>query len=308
MDAGAGAGGGMQKHGMIEDRSVSLMEPKHLCVGEGPGGRRIAYRQREGRGPGVVWLGGFRSDMLATKAAALDDWAAARSRAFLRFDYSGHGESEGRFEDGTISRWLDDSLAVIGSRTSGPQILVGSSMGGWLALLAAGRLAAAGRPPAGLVLLAPAVDFTERLMWAGFDAATRREIAENGVHFRPSAYGPPVPITRALIDDGRRHLMLDGPVRSHAPVHILQGMKDPDVPWRHATLLVEHLASDPAIVTLIKDGDHRLSRPQDIERLISAVDGIADVDRPQVDRPDVESDEPSRSEPPDADTPSLERP
>ncbi len=293
MDVGAGAGGGNAEAWMTENRLVSLMEPKHVGVGEGSQARRIAYRRREGRGPGVVWLGGFRSDMLATKATALDGWAAARSRAFLRFDYSGHGESDGRFEDGTISRWLDDSLAVIASQTSGPQILVGSSMGGWLALLAAGRLAAAGTPPAGLVLLAPAVDFTERLMWAGFDAATRREIDEKGVHFRPSDYGPPVPITRALIVDGRRHLVLEGMVRSHAPVHVLQGMQDPDVPWRHATLLVEHLASDPAVVTLIKDGDHRLSRPQDIVRLIAAVEGIADAGRPNVDGGEAGSPEPA---------------
>ena len=254
------------------------MEPKYLNVGDGPTARRIAYRNRAGRGPGVVWLGGFRSDMLATKASALDAWAAAQGRAFLRFDYSGHGESGSRFEDGTMSVWLEDSLAAIAALTSGPQILVGSSMGGWLALLAARRLA--GTAVAGLVLLAPAVDFTERLMWAGFDAATRREIMETGVHMRPSEYGAPVPITRALIEDGRRHLLLDGRVRTHAPVHILQGMADPDVPWRHATLLAEHLAEDPAIVTLIKDGDHRLSRPQDIERLIAAVAGITDRPEP----------------------------
>ena len=269
------------------------MQPKYLQLGGppddhhsgGPDSRRIAFRRRNGRGPGIVWLGGFRSDMLATKASALDAWAAAQGRAFLRFDYSGHGESGGRFEDGTISRWLDDTLAVITAETEGPQILVGSSMGGWLALLAAQRLAGKdmgmgmgtgmGTPPAGLVLLAPAVDFTERLMWGGFDEATRRAIMETGVHMRPSAYGPPVPITRALIEDGRRHLMLDGVVRSHAPVHILQGMRDDDVPWRHATMLVEHFAEDPVVVTLIKDGDHRLSRPQDIERLIAAVAGIA---------------------------------
>ena len=262
---------------MSQDRPVTLIEPQYLSVGVGPGARRIAFRRRTGVGPGVVWLGGFRSDMVATKATALDDWAASQGRAFLRFDYSGHGESGGRFEDGTISRWLEDSLAVIAAKTRGLQILVGSSMGGWLALLAAGRLAASGAPLAGLVLLAPAVDFTERLMWDGFDAATRRDIIEAGVHMRPSAYGPPVPITRGLIEDGRRHLMLGGTIRTHAPVHILQGMADPDVPWRHATLLVEHLADDPAIVTLIKDGDHRLSRPQDIERLVAAVAGIDDT-------------------------------
>ena len=266
---------------MIETSAITLTQPEYLTVrasGDNGGSaeRRIAYRRRDGRGPAVVWLGGFRSDMLATKATALDRWAGDNGRAFLRFDYSGHGESDGRFEDGTISRWLDDSLAVIGEKTEGPQILVGSSMGGWLALLAARRLAADGSPPAALVLLAPAVDFTERLMWAKLDDAARRAILEHGVHMRPSAYGPPVPITRALIEDGRRHLLLDGAVRSHAPVHVIQGMADADVPWRHATTLVEHFAADPVIVTLIKDGDHRLSRPQDIARLIAAVAGIVE--------------------------------
>jgi alpha-beta hydrolase superfamily lysophospholipase len=223
----------------------------------------------------VVWLGGFRSDMRATKAETLDTWARAKGRAFLRFDYSGHGESSGRFEDGTISRWLEDTLAIVDAASEGPQILVGSSMGGWLALLAAREMAARGRPPAGLVLIAPAVDFTETLMWAALDTAARRAIETEGVYLRPSAYAPdPVPITRALIEDGRRHLMLNGPIRSHAPVHILQGMNDPDVPWRHATTLVEHFAVDPAVLTLIKDGDHRLSRAQDLALLIAAVEGI----------------------------------
>ena len=275
---------------MDGNSATSLTEPKYLQVedagaGSGPSARRVAYRRRYGRGPGVVWLGGFRSDMLATKATALDDWAGKEGRAFLRFDYSGHGDSDGRFEDGTISRWLEDSLAVIAAQTEGPQILVGSSMGGWLALLAARRLAAIGTSPAALVLLAPAVDFTERLMWARLDDNAKHAITEHGVYMRPSAYGPPVPITRALIEDGRRHLLLDGVVRSHAPVHVIQGMADADVPWRHATTLVEHFAADPVVVTLIKDGDHRLSRPQDIERLVAAVAGIVG---PQQDEASVE--------------------
>ena len=260
---------------MGDDRQVRLTHPQRLGVGTGPARREIALRRRAGDGPGLVWLGGFRSDMLATKAEALDGWAAEHGRAFLRFDYSGHGESGGRFEDGTISAWLEDSLAAIAT-TQGPQVLVGSSMGGWLALLAARRLAAAGRPPAGLVLLAPAVDFTQALMWPSLSAEAQRAIEEQGVYQRPSDYSPePVPITRALIDDGRRHLLLGGAIRSHAPVHILQGMRDPDVPWRHAMILVEHLAEDPVVVTLVKDGDHRLSRPQDIARLVAAVAGIA---------------------------------
>ena len=248
-----------------------------MFLAVGGEGRRIALRRREGEGPAVVWLGGFRSDMLATKASALDAWAAERGRAFLRFDYSGHGESDGRFEDGTISRWLEDSLAAIATRparSTGP-VLVGSSMGGWLALLAARALAVAGTPASGLVLLAPAPDFTERLLRPGLGAAALREIEATGVHMRPSQYGAPVPITRALLEDGRHHLLLEGIVRTHAPVHILQGMADPDVPWRIATTLVEHLAGDAAVLTLIKDGDHRLSRPQDILRLLAAVAGIA---------------------------------
>ena len=261
---------------MGDATNLRLTHPQQLLVGEGDARRGIALRHRSGTEPCVVWLGGFRSDMLATKADALDEWAARSGRAFLRFDYSGHGESGGRFEDGTISRWLEDSLAAIGTAGEGPHVLVGSSMGGWLALLAARALAARGTPPAGLVLVAPAVDFTEILMWPSLDAAARRAIEETGVWLRPSDYSPePVPITRALIEDGRKHLMLGGPIRSHAPVHILQGMRDPDVPWRHAMTLVEHLAEDPAVVTLIKDGDHRLSRPQDIARLVAAVAGIA---------------------------------
>ncbi len=255
-------------------KPASLTQAKHLMLGEGADARRLAIRRRDGEGPALVWLGGFRSDMMATKACALDEWACDRGRACVRFDYSGHGESGGRFEDGTIGRWLADSLAVIAGETQGPVVLVGSSMGGWLALLAAARLAAAGTAPAGLVLLAPAVDFTQALIWPSLDEAARRAIEETGLHLRPSAYGGPVPITRALIEEGRRHLLFGGTVRAHAPVHILQGMADPDVPWHHAMTLVEHLQHDPAVLTLIKDGDHRLSRPADIARLLAAVAGI----------------------------------
>jgi pimeloyl-ACP methyl ester carboxylesterase len=244
--------------------------------------RRIAYRQTaavpENTRPGGVWLGGFRSDMLSTKAARLDAHAGAQGRGFLRFDYSGHGESGGRFEDGTIGLWLEESLAVFRARTEGPQILVGSSMGGWIALLVARALAQAGEAErlAGLVLIAPAVDFTQALMWPKLPPAARRDLEEKGVWLRPSAYSPePYSITRRLIEDGRSHLLLDAPIRAHAPVHILQGMQDPDVPYQHALLLVEHLAEDPVAITLIKDGDHRLSREEDIARLIDAFDAVA---------------------------------
>ncbi len=246
-------------------------------TGDGRNLCRIAYRARAGLSPGLVWLGGFKSDMLSTKAERLDAWAAAKNRAFLRFDYSGHGESDGRFEDGTIGRWLAESLALIRGQTRGPQILVGSSMGGWIALLAARALAAASEAErlAGLVLIAPAVDFTDALLWPRMPGAARRDIETKGVWLRPSQYSlEPYPVTRALFEDGRNHLLLGQTVRSHCPVHILQGMQDPDVPWEHAMKLVHQLAGDPVTLTLIKDGDHRLSREADIARLVAAVEGL----------------------------------
>jgi pimeloyl-ACP methyl ester carboxylesterase len=250
--------------------------PEFLQLGVDEGARRIAYRLRAGVGPTVVWMGGFRSDMLATKAATLDAWAAQKERAFLRFDYSGHGESDGRFEDGTISRWLEESLAVLRQKAGAAPVLVGSSMGGWLALLAARALKAENLGLSGLVLIAPAVDFTQSLMWDRFPAKVKREITDKGVWMRQSDYSPePYPITRALIEDGRRHRMLDGPpIVTGCPVHILQGMRDPDVPWQHAMRLVEHMPGDDVVTTLIKDGDHRLSRPEDLARLVSAIEGI----------------------------------
>jgi pimeloyl-ACP methyl ester carboxylesterase len=247
-------------------------------VTAGQDARPIAVLSREGKGPPVVWLGGFKSDMRATKATALDDWAAANGRAFVRFDYSGHGESGGAFEDGTISRWLEDGMAVIERFVKERPIFVGSSMGGWISLLAARHLMDK-RPqiaPAGIVLIAPAVDMTERLMWDRFPEDLRKSVRETGVYHRPSAYSDdPYPITWKLIEDGRKHLLLDQPIQTGCPVHILQGMEDPDVPWNHALRLVEHLPGDSVSLTLIKDGDHRLSRREDIERLIAAVETIA---------------------------------
>jgi pimeloyl-ACP methyl ester carboxylesterase len=246
-----------------------------LEAGRGEASRRIAVRMRKGAGPGIMWLGGFMSDMGGTKAVALDQWAGDRGRACLRFDYSGHGESGGRFADGTITRWLEESLAVFEASCEGPQLLVGSSMGGWLALLLARELRRAPRPGAsltGMVLIAPAVDFTEALMWKRFPAEVRREIETTGVWKRPSQYSDqPYLITRALIEDGRRHLMLGGLIETGCPVRILQGVQDPDVPWDHAVDLVSRLAQDDVVLTLVKDGDHRLSRPEDIERLLAAV-------------------------------------
>jgi pimeloyl-ACP methyl ester carboxylesterase len=253
-----------------------MTNPATIIVGDGAASRAIAWHRQPGRGPNLVWLGGFRSDMQATKATFLADWGAQHRRAVTRFDYSGHGESGGRFEDGTIGSWLEDALAVITSTCESRPVLVGSSMGGWIALLAAQRLAGTAHAPAGLVLIAPAADFTERLMWDQFSDAVKREVMEDGAWMRPSAYSPePYPITRALIEDGRKHLLLGGAIKTGCPVHILQGMEDPDVPWQHAMTLVEHLAEDDVTMTLIKDGDHRLSRPQDLEKLAEAVAGLA---------------------------------
>jgi len=243
-----------------------------------PPKRTIAVRAREGKsnnkGAGLFWLGGFKSDMKGTKATALDGWAEAQGRACVRFDYSGHGESGGDFNDGTIGAWLEESIEVYRRFVQGPQVVVGSSMGGWLALLLAQRLrkSKGGSPIAGMVLIAPAVDFTEELMWKQFSAATKREIENKGAWMRPSQYSEaPYPITKRLIEEGRKHLLLGGMIETGCPVHILQGVQDPDVPWRHAQELVSHFARDDVVLTLIKDGDHRLSRPEDIERLIAAV-------------------------------------
>jgi pimeloyl-ACP methyl ester carboxylesterase len=247
---------------------------KSLTVGTGPATRSIAVRRRSGGAPGLFWLGGFKADMRGTKAEVLDGWAARNGRAMVRFDYSGHGESGGSFEDGTIGRWLEESLAVFRACCEGPQVAIGSSMGGWIALLLARELAklAGGPPLAGVVLIAPAVDFTEELMWQRMPADVQRQILETGMWTRPSAYDSAgYPITRGLIEDGRNHLLLGGMIETGCPVRILQGVQDEDVPWRHAVELTTRFARDDVVLTLVKDGDHRLSRPEDIERLIAAV-------------------------------------
>jgi pimeloyl-ACP methyl ester carboxylesterase len=250
-----------------------------VTVGTGQAARRIAVRLREGAAPGVFWLGGFKSDMQGTKAVALDAWAAKAGRACIRFDYSGHGESGGAFADGTIGRWLEESASVFERFAMGPQVLVGSSMGGWIALLLARELrrrAVAGSKLAGLVLIAPAADFTEELMWKKFSPEVKRQIETAGSWQRPSEYSAePYVITRGLIEDGRRHLLLGGLIETGCPVRILQGVQDPDVPWQHAMELSSRLAHDDVVMTLVKDGDHRLSRPEDIERLIAAVQELS---------------------------------
>jgi pimeloyl-ACP methyl ester carboxylesterase len=258
--------------------SVSDPQLQFLEVDGMRGKRRIALLPREGQGPAVLWFGGFRSDMTSTKAARIDAWCARNGRAMVRMDYAGHGQSDGRFADHVLSDWVEDAEAVLREVAGGPAIIVGSSMGGWIATLIAKRLMEQGEGGriAGLVLIAPACDFTEELMWPQFPEAVKAEIMERGVFQLPSAYAPePTPVTRALIEDGRKNLVFGSTFRVGCPVHILQGMRDPDVPWNHALKLVEHLPLDPVTVTLINDGDHRLSREQDIERLIASVAGIA---------------------------------
>lgn len=230
--------------------------------------RRLAYVQKSGKAPGIVWMGGFRSDMTSTKACALEDAAQAEGRASLRFDYSAHGESSGDFAAATLTQWLEDALAMIRARGGGKPVIVGSSMGGWLALEATLRLKAEGRPPGALVLIAPAVDFTEALMWAQFPEAIKRQILDSGVWLRESEYSPePYPITRALIEDGRKHLLFGTHHHYGVPIHILQGGLDPDVPLAHVQAYVAELAQDDVRMTVIPDGNHRLSREEDIAAL-----------------------------------------
>ena len=246
-----------------------------LVVGKGTDAREIAILRRPGAKPGLFWLGGFNSDVTGSKAEALDAFSAARGLAMTRFDYSGHGRSGGRFADGTISRWLEEALAVFAT-TDGPQIVIGSSMGGWIALLLSEALRKAGTSRiAGLVLIAPAVDMTRALMWEEMTAAQRKALMKDGSIRQPSDYADEgYLITRALIEDGDRHLFAGRLIETGCPVHILQGVADTDVPWSHATALVTQLASDDVVLTLVKDGDHRLSRPEDIERLTAAVTGV----------------------------------
>jgi len=234
-------------------------------------GAQLAWRAVAGGGPTVVWLGGFNSDMTGTKAQALADWGVRTGRAYLRFDYFGHGASSGAFADGTISRWRADALSVIDELTEGPLVLVGSSMGGWIACLAA--LSRPERVRA-MVLIAPAPDFTEKLMKPSFSPKALAEIEQAGAWERPSPYGDGYVITKALLEDGARWSILDGPIAITTPVRILQGGADADVPWRHALDLSQAIESQDVVFTLIKDGDHRLSRDEDIARLIATVEGV----------------------------------
>ncbi|MEK1890441.1 MAG: alpha/beta hydrolase [Phyllobacterium sp.] len=261
--------------------------PQFLAVN----GIEIAFRQRQGGGPGIVWLGGYRSDMLGTKAEWLDQWAESNGLAFLRHDYSGHGESRGEFRDGTISLWLEQSIGVFRQFTTGPQIVVGSSMGGWIALRLVEELQKIGEGGriAGLVLIAPAPDFTSELVEPQLTNDQRRQIAERGSMEEPSEYSPePYIYTRKLLEDGRANQVLKGVIQTDCPVHILQGMEDEDVPYRHALRLVDHLPVDDVTITLVRDGDHRLSRPQDLELLTRTVSSMVDRTTPPLSRPHIQ--------------------
>jgi len=257
-------------------------EPQFLDVGDGPKRRRIAYCLAEGaarNAPALLWLPGFLSDMASTKALALADWAKANRLPMLRFDYSGHGQSEGNLLQASIGDWLEEAFAVLDRLRERRTILVGSSMGGWIALLLARKLAREGalKRLAGLVLIAPAFDMTERLMWHRLTPEMKDTIKRDGVYYEPSLYGDPYPITKHLIEEGRQHLLGVGTLDLDLPVRILQGMCDPDVPWGHALDLVDLLCCDDVELTLIKDGDHRQSRPQDLRRLESTVAALVEA-------------------------------
>jgi pimeloyl-ACP methyl ester carboxylesterase len=245
-----------------------MLELKRLTREDG---ETIAYLRRAGKSPLVVWLGGFKSDMKANKAQALLRWAEKNDHAFLGFEYFGHGSSSGDFRNGTVGRWREDALAVIDQLTDGRLVLVGSSMGGWIALLAAFA-----RPERirAMLLIAPAVDFTQELLWKRLPEDARQCILEKGEWMRPSDYDPePYPITKALVEEGCHHLLLGRALKFSWPVRIMQGMNDPDVPWKHALRLVDVIEGDVTL-TLIKNGDHRLSTPADLQRMIRAVEEL----------------------------------
>ncbi len=252
------------------------MDPGKPDFIEGSNGK-IAFRKIEASAqgsdlPGLVWLGGFRSDMLGSKAETLAMHAGNTGQGYLRFDYTGHGESEGAFREGTISKWRDDAILAIENCTKGPQLLVGSSMGGWISMLTALEIP---ERIAGMILIAPAPDFTEKLMWANMDQALRKDIITKGFVERPSDYSDePEIITHELIEDGRKNLVLDKKINIKGPIRILQGMRDADVPWSHALEAIECFESDDITASLIKSGDHRLSRDEDLSRLIQVIDEL----------------------------------
>ena len=236
------------------------------------GDTTIAYDRLTGKNPGIVFLHGFKSDKTGGKALAIEDFCRKRGQAFVRFDASGHGESGGSFEEGSISQWTDDALSVLDSLTEGPQILVGSSMGGWIMLLAA---LARRTQIVGLLGLAAAPDFTEELMFRSFDLEQKQSLLRDGRVLIDGAYGePPYPITRRLIEDGRQNLLLQGPINLYCPIRLIHGLRDDDVPWRTALRLQDHLASDDVEVTLVKSSGHRLSEPDDIARMQDSLERL----------------------------------
>lgn len=251
-----------------------MQQPEFIDVG----GAAIAVRRQPGAAvPGLVWLGGFRSDMLGTKAEFLAGWARQNGRAFLRHDYSGHGESGGAFSQGTISRWLAESLAVFRQGSTGPQVLAASSMGAWIALRMADELRRTGEADriAGMVLLAPAPDFTSDLVEPKLTKKQRRDLATHGYFEERSDYSPdPNVYTAALIEDGRANRVLTGPIDTHCPIHIIQGLADPDVPHAHALKLVGLLPADDVTLSLVPGGDHRLSRPEDLDLIGRALEAV----------------------------------
>ena len=257
---------------------MTSIEPQFIEVGHGAAQRRIAVLltrsdSRNAAKPGLFWLPGFKSEMTSLKATALAEWGAGQERAVTRFDYSGHGLSGGRFEDGSIGRWLEEAMITFRTFTDGRQVIVGSSMGGHIALLLLRELQASGEADrvAGLVLIAPAWDMT-RLLWSRLPESARSEVMEKGVWMRPSRYGDgPYPITRGLIEDGRKHLIGDAPYDPGCPVRILHGLQDPDVPYEHSLDLVAHLSGDWTRMTAVPDGEHRLSRPEDLAVMLGLV-------------------------------------
>jgi pimeloyl-ACP methyl ester carboxylesterase len=253
-------------------------QPQFLPVGTGRDVRDIAYVSQPKEEPGLVWLPGFMSDMGSTKASAVVQWAKEHGLSTTLFDYSGHGRSSGKIQDGTIGQWLEEALAVFERLTRGPQIIIGSSMGGYIALLLL-RTLMRKRPDVAervkaLLLIAPAWDMTEELMWKRFPEETRQEIAKHGFYRQPSAYAEPLMITRTLIEEGREHLLAREPFDPGRPVVILQGLQDPDVPASHTKELVTFLTGDDVRLVEIPDGEHRLSRPQDLELLFSELGAL----------------------------------
>lgn len=265
----------------MTDLPNDLPPPEYHEIGSGPERRKIAYRHRPAAGsaqPGLLWLGGFKSDMDGSKALAIDDYARENGLSFTRFDYSGHGQSEGRFLDGTISRWLAEAEAIVKAtaKTGEKRILIGSSMGGWLALLLAQRLQKGDDLSVqGIVLIAPAVDMTADLMWDKMSDAVKARLMEDGQIEKPSDYSDePYILTRDLIEDGQQHLFGTDVIEMGCPVHILQGGLDTDVPPAHALKLASQLPLDDVVLSMIPSGDHRLSRPEDLHRLTRSIDTL----------------------------------